>query len=231
MADPRSRLRLAAGLALVAGIALVVVAGLRLHGVQPPAFRGTPYHDDIPAPALALTAHDGRRVTLEDFRGRPVLLFFGYTRCPDICPLTLGRLARLRRELGGAAAETEILLVTMDPARDTPRVLGEYVRRFGPGVTGLTGDSLALDRAYAGYGATVLPPPPPVPAGVAGHEAHDPHAGHGASSSGTAEKPAGRISHTAPVYGIDRAGRLRVIISEAATEEETRDDIRTLARL
>lgn len=221
MADFRSRLRLAAGLALVAGIALVVMAGLRLRALQPPVFRGTPYEDQVPAPPLALVAHDGRQVTLDDFRGRPVLLFFGYTRCPDICPGTLARLSRLRSELGGPAEDAEILLVTMDPEVDTPAVLGEYVRRFGPRITGLTGDSAALAQAYAGYGATVLPPAPPSTTG-----AHDAHAGHAAPTA-----PAGRISHTSPVYGIDRTGRLRVIISEGATEAETRHDLRTLARL
>lgn len=223
MADFRSRLRLAAGLALVAGIALVVMAGLRLRALQPPVFHGTPYEDDMPAPALALAAHDGRQVTLDDFRGRPVLLFFGYTRCPDICPGTLARLSRLRRELAGPAEDTEILLVTLDPEVDTPAVLGEYVRGFGPRITGLTGDSAALARAYAGYGAAVLPP------AATAASAHDAHAGHGEHAASA--PPAGRISHTSPVYGIDRTGRLRVIISEGATEEETRDDLRTLARL
>lgn len=216
----RARLRLALLLLLVVALALAVMAALRLRALQPPKFRGTAYHDDVAAPALALTAHDGRRVTLESFRGRPVLLFFGYTHCPDVCPMTLSRLARVREELGGPATDAEVVLVTLDPARDTPAVLAEYVRRFagGRGITALTGDSAALAAARGGYGAYVLPGsegPRPVEAG---------HGGHAPSLHGG--KP-----HTSAVYGIDRAGRLRVVISEQATEEETRDDVRTLARL
>jgi protein SCO1/2 len=220
------RLRLLLLLVLLAGVALVLMATYRLRAAQPPAFHGTAYEDTSPAPDFALTAQDGRRVTLADFRGRPVLLFFGYTNCPDVCPVTLSRLTRIREELGGAAGDAQILLVTMDPARDTPAVLGEYVKRYagGRGITGLTGDTAALSRAYAGYGAYLLPQPPADTVPRAAQGEHGAHAEHGSGLHGA-------MPHSSVVYGIDRAGRLRVVISESATEAETRDDVRVLAGL
>lgn len=176
-----------------------------------PTFHGTTYDDHAPAPDFALVDHEGRSVTLASYRGHPVLLFFGYTHCPDICPLTLARLQRSVRALGGRGEDVRVLLVTNDPRRDTPAVLREYVSRFGPQVVGLTGDSAAVARAMAGYGAYTMP-------GAA------PHAEHGAA------RPAA-MGHTAQVFGIDRQGRLQVVISEGAREEWLDDDVRTLAKL
>ena len=187
---------LAAGAALVTG-----VLAWRIAALQPPAFHGTAYHDLEPAPPFALVDHRGRRVTLESYRGKPVLLFFGYTHCPDVCPLTLSRLARATESLGRQGEDVRILLVTQDPARDTPTVLGRYVSRFTPRADGLTGDSASLARAYRGYGAYTM---------------------HGGAHG---------MSHSAAVYGIDREGRLRVVISQGADGEVLRDDLRTLAEL
>ena len=181
-----------------------------------PAFHGTTYTEVLPAAPFALVDHAGRPVTLESYRGAPVLLFFGFTHCPDVCPLTLDRLARAVERAGRPARDTRILLVTVDPARDTPDVLAAYVARFSPRVVGLTGDSAALAHARAGYGAYVVEAPAPAA-----------HAGHGAHPA-----PApGRTVHSRVVYGIDRRGDLQVVISETATPEQVADDVRTLARL
>ncbi|HEX2204913.1 MAG TPA: SCO family protein [Longimicrobium sp.] len=182
-----------------------------------PRFHGTTYEEVAPAPDFRLVDHDGRPVTLASYRGHPVLLFFGFTHCPDVCPTTMSRLGRVIGDLGGRAEDVRVLLVTIDPARDTPAVMKEYVRRFGPFATGLTGDSAAVAAAMAGYGAYVMPPPP----------TEGPAAAHGAH----APRRPGAMPHTSVVYGIDREGRLRVVISDAATEEQTRDDVRALARL
>jgi protein SCO1/2 len=176
------------------------------------SFHGTTYEDTGPAPAFALVDHDGRPATLDSYRGHPVLLFFGYTHCPDVCPLTLTRLQRSVRAAGRRGQDIRILLVTNDPKRDTPPVLKSYVSKFGPQVVGLTGDSASMARAMAGYGAYTRP-------AAAAHE-------HGAHPP----KPA-MISHSAVVYGIDREGRLRVVITEGAKQEWIDDDVRTLSRL
>ena len=148
------------GLAGRALSALIVTVALGLLAVvvymaafrAPPAFHGTTYDQVAPAAPFSLTDHTGRAVTLDDYRGKVVLLFFGFTHCPDVCPLTLSRLARVTDGLGRDAEDVRILLVTVDPERDTPAVLGEYVRRFTPRAVGLTGDSASLERAYRGYG-------------------------------------------------------------------------------
>lgn len=182
------------------------------------AFHGTTYEEVAPAADFALVDHDGRPVTLASFRGHPVLLFFGYTHCPDICPLTLARLQRSVRALGPRGDDVRILLVTNDPARDTPAVLREYLSRFGPNAMGLTGDSAAVARTMAGYGAYSMPPS--ATPGPADEHAHGSHAA----------KPA-LLAHSAVVYGIDREGRLQVVFSEGAKQEWIDDDVRKLAAL
>jgi protein SCO1/2 len=206
---------------LCASVAVVAFSAWRLASARPPAFHGTTFDEVAPAADFRLVDHTGRETTLASFRGRPVLLFFGYTHCPDICPLTLSRLTSAVRELGGRASDVRIVLVTVDPARDTPPVLAGYVRRFGPGVVGLTGDSAAVSRAMAGYGAYTLPPATGVRVGAAGPA----HQGH-PTTPGT-----GALGHSGVVYGIDRAGNLRVVITEGAPADKLKDDVRTLARL
>lgn len=190
-------------------LALFLLAGaLGLGGVgyvfasRPPTFHGTTYDQVTPAPPFSLVDHTGRRVTLDDYRGRVVLLFYGFTHCPDICPLTLSKLERATEGLD----DVQILLVTVDPERDTPAALGEYVRRFSPRAAGLTGDSASLAQAYRGYGVYTL---------EGGH--------HGMGHAS--------MTHSSAVYGIDRRGRLVVVIPPEAKDEAVRDDVRSLLRL
>ncbi|HEX2210748.1 MAG TPA: SCO family protein, partial [Longimicrobium sp.] len=148
---PAPRLALAACVLVMT--AIVVAAAVAVAPRPAPRFHGTTYTEVLPAAEFALTDHDGRAVSLRSYRGAPVLLFFGYTHCPDVCPLTLDRLSRALRVAGRDASDVRILLVTLDPARDTPAALKTYAARFGPAVTGLTGDTAALARARRGYGA------------------------------------------------------------------------------
>lgn len=213
-------------LAIVAVLAGTAAYAAWLSIPPRPAFHGTVY-EPAPAAGFRLADVDGRPVTLASLRGAPVLLFFGYTSCSDICPLTLDRLTRAVRELGDGAGGARIVFVTVDPAHDTPAVLRRYVSRFGPSVTALTGDSAALAAAWQGYSVYIAPQDGPSPA--PGAAAHDHHDAHGAPH--TAASPAAKLAHSGVVYGIDRAGNLRVIITEGAPVESMRDDIRTLARL
>ena len=104
---------------------------------------------------FSLTDHDGRAVTDADFRGRYLLLFFGYTACPDICPTDLAVMATALDRLGEAAARVQPLFVTIDPARDTPSVLAAYVANFHPRLVGLTGAPQAVAALAARYGVGV----------------------------------------------------------------------------
>lgn len=86
-----------------------------------------------------LVDHTGQRRSLVDFHGKAVALFFGYTHCPDVCPTTLGEMAQTLKQLGKNADKVQVLFVTLDPARDTPDVLAQYVPSFNPTFLGLTG--------------------------------------------------------------------------------------------
>lgn len=95
---------------------------------------------------LALTDHNGKPRTLADFRGKVVVIFFGFTHCPDVCPTTLAELAMVAKELGKDADRMQVLFVTVDPERDTPEVLRQYVPSFNPSFLGLYGDAEATAR-------------------------------------------------------------------------------------
>ena len=187
---------------IVPALIAALLAGCAPEG--PPRFHGTTLDDAPPAPDFNLTDHTGKAASLADYRGEPVLLFFGFTHCPDVCPLTLDRLARTLEELGPRARDVRVLLVSVDPARDTPPVLAQYVRGFGERVAGLTGTPEALQQVRSAYNAHAEP------------TVHDGHPG---------------MMHTDAVYGIDREGRLRVLMAPDAPEEQFRDDLRTLLRL
>jgi protein SCO1/2 len=106
----------------------------------------------VPNLALSMTnAATGRPVTAADFHGQVVLLYFGYTNCPDVCPATLYNLDRILHRLGASAAKVRLLFVTVDPDRDTPAALTQYTALFGPNIIGLRGtaDELyTLARRY-----------------------------------------------------------------------------------
>ena len=204
---------------VAAAVAIVVATGIAIAPRTAPAFHGTTYTEVAPAAQFSLVDQDGRPVSLDSYRGHPVLLFFGYTRCPDVCPTTLTKLTKAMKDAGGNADDIRILLITVDPANDTPGTLRDYTRHFGPAVAGLTGDSAALAAARQGYGAYVEQI-----AAAAAPAGHGEHAGHA---------PAARAKtvHSGVVYGIDRRGNLQVVISDSATPDEVRDDVRTLAGL
>ena len=99
------------------------------------------------APALRLATAAGDTFDLERQRGMVSVLFFGYTRCPDICPLTMQDLAAVKRRLGGRADSVRFVFVSVDPARDTPAATAAWVARFDSSFVGLAGDSAAIERA------------------------------------------------------------------------------------
>jgi len=121
---------------------------------QPPAWAGTaPVTVGGP---FTLTAPDGTTVTDETYRGKWLLVFFGYTFCPDICPTTLYEIVAALEELGTDAAKLQPIFVTIDPERDTPEVMGKYTGAFDPRIVGLTGSPqqiAAVARAYGAYSA------------------------------------------------------------------------------
>ncbi len=98
-----------------------------------------------------LTDHHGKTRTLADFRGKAVVLFFGYTHCPDVCPTTLADLARAMQLLGKDADRVQVLFITVDPERDKPEMLAQYVPAFYPSFLGLYGDAQATAQAAKAF--------------------------------------------------------------------------------
>ena len=106
-----------------------------------PAFHSTDITGAEFARHFELPDADGRMRTLADWKGKTLVVFFGYTHCPDVCPATLAELATLRKSLGSDADKLETVFITLDPKRDTAALLKAYVGNFGPGVTALRGDA------------------------------------------------------------------------------------------
>lgn len=123
----------AAALALVAGCDRISGSGAN------PGFHFTDISGAEFARRLELPDVDGKQRTLADWKGRVVVVFFGYTQCPDVCPTTMAELAQVRQLLGADGDRLQTVFVTIDPERDTPEILKAYVANFGPGVTALRG--------------------------------------------------------------------------------------------
>ena len=113
-----------------------------------------------PAPAApdfsSLTSQDGQSIELENYKDKVILLFFGYTSCPDICPATMGRLKQVVADLGDNKDNVVVMMITTDPERDTREQLGNYLGNFDQSFLGLTGPISELEKTWKDYGVSVL---------------------------------------------------------------------------
>jgi len=128
-------------------------------GAQTLAFRATDITGAEFAKDLQLTDFNGTPRRLSDFRGKVVVVFFGYTHCPDVCPTTLAELAAAVRTLGPAGEKVQVLFVTADPERDTPEVLRQYVTAFNPTFLGLRGTREETERVAKDFKTIILKNP------------------------------------------------------------------------
>ncbi len=137
----------------VIGVLLAAALALLVAGCAPsaPKFRASDVTGSAIGKDFALTDFNGKPRTLEDFRGKVVVVFFGYTHCPDVCPTTLAELAETMKRLGAAADNVQVLFITVDPARDTPQVLAQYVPAFDKRFLGLRGDADALAQTASDF--------------------------------------------------------------------------------
>jgi protein SCO1/2 len=172
-------------------------------GAGGPKFHSTDITGADFGKSLSLTGHDGKPRTLADFRGKVVVLFFGYTHCPDVCPTTLVDLAGVMKALGRDAERVQVLFVTLDPERDTPQVLSQYVPAFDPRFLGLYGDAAATERAAKEFKIF-----------------YEKRAGATPSSY--------TLDHSAQVYVIDPRGELRLFVRQERIAADLADDLRTL---
>ncbi len=141
------------GLAVI-GVLFGATAAGRLYLARTAAVT-SPASETVGFPSIggpfALLDHSGRAVTERDYRGRLMLLFFGYTYCPDVCPTELQVMAAVMDELGAAAEKVQPLFVTVDPARDTVEVMADYIGNFHPRLVGLTGTAAQVAAAAKAY--------------------------------------------------------------------------------
>src|ERR1041384_4406850 len=120
-----------------------------------PALRGSIIFPPWTAPEIKLTGHNGNPFIMSDQRGKVVLLYFGYVNCPDECPETMAHLKLARESLGDRAKDVQVVMVSTDPARDTPQALMDFMRHFDPTFLGLTGTTAELQKTWKDYGVTV----------------------------------------------------------------------------
>ncbi len=140
----------------------------------------------MPDLSFQLTRDDGKPVTAADFHGTVALLYFGYTHCPDVCPLTLARLAQALQQMGPMAQQVRVLFVSVDPARDTLPSLHRYVQTFGPEFVGLRGPDTELRALTKRYRVTY------------GRDKPD--------SQGKYQ-----VSHSSAVFIFDKTGKVRLL--------------------
>src|SRR5580692_8910128 len=145
---------------------------------------------------FVLTDHNGQHFELSSLQGKAVLIFFGYTSCPDVCPTTLSKLSEVYRHLGDDSKRVKTLYITVDPARDTPAILKDDLSNFEVDALGLTGTKAEIDKVVALYGAQyeIIP----LPESAAKYS----------------------VAHTATLYALDTSGRTRLEFPYDAKVEE-----------
>jgi protein SCO1/2 len=137
-------------------LSLMVIATailIALVFAKPVSFHGTSYNEPYPtAPQVELIKSDGETFRLSDQKEKIVLLFFGYTSCPDICPTTLAEMKQVMDVLGDKSKSVQVVFVSVDPERDTPEKIQKYVEHFNPNFIGLSGSSAELENIWKKYG-------------------------------------------------------------------------------
>lgn len=184
-------LLLAASALLTSMLAVAAGSTLKAGVFEPPSA----------APAFSLQASSGGEQALANYRGKVVLLGFGFTTCPEVCPTTLAVLAQARKRLGAQADQVQVLYVTVDPERDNPERMRGYLKGFDPTFVGLTGAPDKLAGVRAKYGVT----------------AERKNVGNSYS-----------VAHSSSVYLIDRNGLLRAMMPYGRTPDDYVHDVRIL---
>ncbi|MBI5264515.1 MAG: SCO family protein [Bradyrhizobium sp.] len=178
------------GASLVAGLLLMLWA-MGMQNVAPPVAIGGPFQ---------LTDQNGQVVTEKNLKGRPTLIFFGYTHCPDVCPTALFEISEVMRAMGGDADRVNAYFVSVDPDRDTPAVMKDYLSSFDPHLKGLSGDQAAVAKVLSSYRVYARKVP-----GKDGDYTMD---------------------HTALIYLMDRDGRFVAPFSLKRSAEEAAADLK-----
>ncbi|OGO71389.1 MAG: hypothetical protein A2Z49_08010, partial [Chloroflexi bacterium RBG_19FT_COMBO_56_12] len=181
-------------------LVVFLVVAYALPNLRPYRFHGTLIQSQDVAPDFTLTTQQAQTASLSDFRGKLVVLYFGYTSCPDVCPATLVEINNALEELGEKSEVVQVIMVTVDPERDTPQKLAEYLAHFNPDFIGLTGSPEQIAEAAALYGIYL--------GKNEGSDAID-----------------YLVDHTATLMVIDQEGYLKLIVPFGTTAKEIADDL------
>lgn len=185
-------------------IIISIVMAFAIIFAKPPTFRGTLYGEPFPpASEIELKKSDGETFLLSDQRGKIVLLFFGYTSCPDICPTTLAEMKMLMDELGAASPNVQVVFISVDPDRDTPEKIQTYVEHFSPKFLGLSGSMQQLEPIWQNYSIT--------------RETVQSNSAFGVI-----------INHTARLFLVDQHGNMRLSYAYQTPVEDIAHDINLL---
>ena len=201
--------RRAAALALVAASTLLGACDKKGEGAQmmlshaQSSFKNTDVTGLDYAKDFSMPDHTGKMRTLADFKGKAVVVFFGYTQCPDVCPTTMAEMANVMQQLGPLSDKVQVLFVTVDPERDTQELLSKYVPAFDPRFLGLVGDKTATEKMAKEFRVFYQK--------VAGKE----------PGSYT-------MDHTAGSYIFDPQGRLRLFVRHGQGPEPIAHDLKLL---
>ena len=183
---------------------LLLTLALLLAGCDSrPQFVNTDISEAGYARDFALTDHAGKPRTMADFRGKAVVIFFGYTQCPDVCPTTMTGMAEAMKLLGGDAAKVQVLFVTVDPERDTQLLLSQYVPVFNPSFLGLYADAQTIARTAQEFRVFYKKQPGSTPTTYT-------------------------VDHSAGSYVYDPQGRLRLYIKHGEKPEVIAKDLKLL---
>ena len=174
----------------------------RIAGAKTP-FKGIDVTGAPMGRELKLTDHNGTPRSLADFRGKVVVVTFGYTQCPDVCPTTLADLSSAVKKLGADASRVQVLFVTIDPKRDKPELLKQYVPAFDPGFLGLYGDEAATRKATSEFKV------------------------YAQERAGKTVQTY-TMDHTAQTFAFDREGRLRLVFGYGVAPDALVSDFRIL---
>lgn len=194
------RLRQSLGLLLVALIASCLTACTKSGANR---FHARDITGVLPNLEFRLTSGSGQGMTASDLQGKTTLLYFGYTHCPDACPMTLTYIGDALKQLGAAARAVRVLFVSVDPQRDTPRVLQRYAASFGAQVIGLTGSDDQLTAVTKRYRVAYRRDAP---------DANGDYA----------------VYHSSAVFVFDRDGRARLLAAPSGPHDGLADDLRVL---
>lgn len=186
-------------------LVLLAVLLVGLTGCQHYQYHGMLLDSPTMAPDVTLPSSTGEEVSLSDFRGKLVLLYFGYTFCPDVCPTTLNTVNKALEMMGNKAEEVQLVMVSVDPERDTPQVLASYLSNFNPSFIGLSGTPEQLASAATPFGIF--------------YEKHE-----GSAATGYL------VDHTASVMVLDQDGRLRLVIPFQTPAEDIAADLKQLLK-